>query len=101
MIGKAKPSFERYRNVISSARNRAFHDVFAFGRPFHVRLPGDAFRSAELRLFQEYSRRSRPGLDFEDRALVELLAGFTRVSERPVPLGFWDKTCTLCTQSHG
>ena len=91
LIGKAKPSFERYRTVISSARNRAFHDVFAFGRPFHVRLPGEAFRSAELRLFQEYSRRSRPGLDFEDRELVELLAGFTRVSERPVPLGFWDK----------
>jgi hypothetical protein len=91
MVGKAKPSFERYKTVISSARNRAFHDVFAFGRPFHVRLPGDAFRSAELRLFQEYTKRSKAGLDFEDKELVELLAGFTRVSERAVPLGFWEK----------
>jgi hypothetical protein len=92
MVGTAKPSFERYRTVISSARNRAFHDVFAFGRPFHVRLPGDAFRSAELRMFQEYTKRTtKAGLDFEDKELVDLLAGFTRVSERAVPLGFWEK----------
>jgi hypothetical protein len=91
LVGKAKPSFDKYRSAIAGARNRAFHDVFAFGRPFHVSLSGDAFKSAELRLFQEYGRKARAGLDFEDKELVELLAGFTRVSERGVPLGFWAK----------
>ena len=57
LVGKAKPSLDRYGNVISGARNRAFHDLFSFGRPFHVRLTGDAFRAAELRLFQDYRHR--------------------------------------------
>ena len=35
LVGKAKPSLDRNRNVISGARNRAFHDLFSFGRPFH------------------------------------------------------------------
>jgi hypothetical protein len=90
MVGKAKPSLARYRTVISGARNQAFHDVFSFGRPFHARLTGDAFMEPELRLFQEYHRKA-PTLDFRDRELVDLLAGFTRVTERAVPLGFWEK----------
>lgn len=90
LVGKAKPSLDRYRNVISGARNRAFHDLFSFGRPFHVRLTGDAFRAAELRLFQDYRRRRQPALRYEDRPLIELLEGFTRAPERQLPLGFWE-----------
>ena len=90
LVGKAKPSLDRYRNVISGARNRAFHDLFSFGRPFHVRLTGDAFRAAELRLFQDYRHRRQPALRFEDRPLIELLEGFTRAPERQLPLGFWE-----------
>jgi hypothetical protein len=91
IVGSAKPSLDKYRMVIASARNRAFHDVFAFGRPFHVRLTGEAFRGAELRLFREYGRRNEPALEYEDRRLVHLLESFTRVSERQVPRGFWDQ----------
>jgi len=90
LVGKAKPSLDRYRNVISGARNRAFHDLFSFGRPFQVRLTGDAFRAAELRLFQDYRRRRQPALRFEDRPVIELLEGFTRAPERQLPLGFWE-----------
>jgi hypothetical protein len=90
LVGRAKPSLGQYRDLISGARNRAFHDIFAFGRPFQVPLTGDAFKDAELRLFREYTKRSRSGLDFKDRELVELLSGFTRAAERPVPLGFWE-----------
>ena len=91
LVGKAKPSLERYLTLISGARNQAFHDVFAFGRPFNVRLGPDAIRDPELHLFREYSRRHGPALDFEDRQVVELLEGLTRVAERPMPLGFWDR----------
>jgi hypothetical protein len=90
LVGKAKPSLERYRSVISAARNRAFHDFFAFARPFHVDLPGEAFRSPELRLFRQF-RSSAPALEFRDRQLVELLEGLSRTPESPVPLGFWEK----------
>ncbi len=95
LVGKAKPSLDRYRTLIAGARNRAFHDVFAFGRPFNVRLGPDAIQDPELRLFREYSRRHGPALDFEDRQVVELLEGLTRVAERPVPIGFWDKNASV------
>ncbi len=90
LVGKGKPSLERYRSVIADARNQAFHDVFAFDHPFNVKLPGDALRAPELRLFREYRSRNDPALNFEDRGLVELFEALTRTSERPVPVGFWD-----------
>src|SRR5262245_8837000 len=89
LVGKSKPSLERYRTLIAGARNRAFHDLFAFGRPFRVPLKSDAFEAAQLHLFREYTKRGEPALDYKDREVVELLQGFTRAAERPVPLGFW------------
>lgn len=89
LVGKAKPSLERYRSVIADARNQAFHDVFAFDHPFRVLLPGDALRTPELHLFREYVQRGDAALQFEDRELVELFATLTRTPERPVPVGFW------------
>lgn len=91
LVGKGKPSIDRYRSVIAAARNRAFHDLFAFESPFQVRLTGDAFRTPELRLFREHSRRREPALEYEDRKLVDLLEEFTRSQERPVPAGFWEQ----------
>ena len=89
LVGKGKPSLERYRSVIADARNQAFHDLFAFDHPFRVALPGDALRSPELRLFREYAKRGDSALTFEDRGLVDLFASLTRTPERPVPVGFW------------
>ena len=90
LVGKTKPSLEKYRSLVAGARNRAFHDLFAFGRPFRVPLKSNAFQAAALHLFREY-KRAGPALDFKDRQLVELLQGFTRAAERPVPLGFWEQ----------
>ena len=90
LVGKAKPSLEKYRSLVAGARNRAFHDLFAFGRPFRVPLKSDAFQAAALHLFREY-KRSGPALEYKDRELVDLLQTFTRAAERPVPLGFWEK----------
>ena len=89
LVGKGKPSLERYRSVIADARNQAFHDLFAFDHPFRVKLSGDALRSPELRLFREYTKRGDSALNFEDRGLVDLFASLTRTPQRPVPVGFW------------
>lgn len=97
LVGKGKPSLERYRSVIADARNQAFHDLFAFDHPFRVELPGDALRSAELRLFREYAKRGDSALNFEDRGLVDLFASFTRTPERPVPVGFWQGNAEVMT----
>ena len=97
LVGKVKPSLDRYRSVIANARNQVFHDIFGFDRSFRVRLPGDALKSPELHLFREYGRRNDPALDFEDRKLVDVLKGFSRVPVRPVPLGFWDKNLAVMT----
>ena len=37
-----------------------------------------------------YKAHSSPALEFQDRELVQLLQGFTRAAEQPVPLGFWE-----------
>lgn len=89
LVGKGKPSLERYRSVIADARNQAFHDLFAFDHPFSVKLPGGALRSPVLHLFREYAKRGASALNFEDRGLVDLFASLTRTPERPVPVGFW------------
>lgn len=88
-MGSAKPSLDRYRSVIAGARNRTFHNIFSFERPFGVRLSGDAFQRPELTLFRAHNNRS-PALDYADRDLVTLLEGFTRAAESPVPQGFWE-----------
>jgi len=90
LVGTTKPSLDEYRSLVAGARNRAFHDLFAFGRPFRVPLKSDAFQAAALHLFRGY-RRAGPALEFKDRQLVQLLEGFTRAEERPVPLGFWEQ----------
>jgi hypothetical protein len=90
VVGTSKPSLDKYRLVVAAARNQVFHDLFSFGRPFHVRLSGAAFEGATLRLFRDYARKSEAALHFEDRSLVELLQSFTRTPERQLPIGFWD-----------
>lgn len=95
LVGRDKPSLSTYRAIISAARNRAFHDVFAFGRPFKVPLESAAIRAPELHLFRDYSKRNEPALNYSDREVVELLKGLTRVAERPVPVGFWDSNARV------
>jgi len=97
LVGKGKPSLDRYRSVISGARNRAFHDLYGFDHPFRAALDEGSLRGAELRLFRDYNRTSSPALTYEDRELVELFQGLTRTSQRPVPLGFWEKNEVVMT----
>jgi hypothetical protein len=59
-------------------------------------IKSDAFQAAALHLFREYKRGGQ-ALEFKDRELVDLLQGFTRAAERPVPLGFWEKDLAVMT----
>jgi hypothetical protein len=96
LAGKEKPSIADYRSEVASARNSAFHDLFAFGRPFRVPLRSDAFSSAELRLFRAHGR-TEPALDYADRALVGMLERFTRTDATQAPVGFWEQNVAVMT----
>ena len=87
-----KPSLARYREVISGARNRAFHNLLAFDRTVEADLTGVDVKARRLILLPAYSRRKTTvAFDYEDRELVEILSGLTRAPEVTVPLDFWRK----------
>ncbi len=55
-----------------------------------------------LHLFPEYvARRSEEGIEYEDRALVEILADFTRVGERSVSPQFWERNLAVMEATVG
>ncbi len=84
-----KPSLKTYIDVIGGARNRAFHDFFAFERAFEVDLSGVALQARRLLLFPAHRRAPDNAFDYEDRELVEVLRSFTRAPERSVSMDFW------------
>lgn len=84
-----KPSLKTYADIIGGARNRAFHDFFAFDRPFEVDLAGVSIQAKHLRLFHAHGRAAGDAFDYEDRELVEVLRTFTRAPEHTVSLEFW------------
>lgn len=87
---KEKHSLDVYQMTISNARNRAFHRLLPVDNTLRLELEGTKLGRITLRLFPEYAaRNSEETLDYEDRALVELLTDFTRVSERSVSPQFW------------
>lgn len=88
---RKKPSLKVYREIISGARNRAFHDFFAFDRPFEVDLAGVPLHARRLLLFQAHGRGRGDAFDYEDRELVEVLQQFTRAPERAVSAEFWQR----------
>ena len=84
-----KPSLKAYGEVISGARNHAFHDFFAFDRPFEVDLSGVTLKARRLLLFPAHRKAPVNAFDYEDRELVEVLRSFTRAPERTVSMDFW------------
>jgi hypothetical protein len=91
-----KPSLERYRETISGARNRAFHNLLAFDRTIEADLSGVHVNARRLTLFPAYSRRKNVvAFDYEDREMVELLTELTRAPEVTVPLDFWKKNAVV------
>lgn len=93
---KEKHSLDAYQATISSARNKAFHRLLPVDNTLRVELEGTKLGRITLRLFPEYAaRNSEETLDYEDRALVDLLTNFTRVSERSVSAQFWRRNIAV------
>jgi hypothetical protein len=91
-----KHSLDAYQLIVSNARNKAFHRLLPVDNTLRVELEGTKLGLITLRLFPEYGARStEETLDYEDRALVELLTDFTRVSERSVSAQFWRRNIAV------
>jgi len=89
---RKKPSLEAYKEIISGARNRAFHNLLALDRTVEVDLEGVQIAARRLTLFPPYGRRkSHIPFDYEDRETVQVLSELTCAPEAPVPLEFWKK----------
>jgi hypothetical protein len=93
---KDKPSLEAYQHTVNNARNKAFHRLLPVDNTLRVELEGKNLGRITLRLFPEYvARNTEETMDYEDRALVELLTDFTRVSEKSVSPQFWQRNITV------
>lgn len=91
-----KPSLERYREIISGARNRAFHNLLAFDRTIRASLAGVQVNALSLTLLPPHGRRKgTPPFDYEDREMVEILTELTRAPEVAVPFEFWEKNAVV------
>lgn len=93
---KEKPSLDAYQQIVNTARNRAFHRLLPVDNTLRVDLDGKRLGTITLRLFPEYvARNAEETMDYEDRALVELLTDFTRVSERTISPNFWQRNAAV------
>jgi len=93
---KDKPSLDTYQQTVNNARNRAFHRLLPVDNTLRVELEGTKLGRITLRLFPEYvARNTEETMDYEDRALVELLSDFTRVSEKSVSPQFWQRNIAV------
>jgi hypothetical protein len=89
---RKKPSLERYREIISGARNCAFHSLPVLDRTVEANLEGVQVGAKRLTLFPPYGRRkSYIHFEYEDREMVQVLSELTRAPEATVPLEFWKK----------
>jgi hypothetical protein len=95
-----KPSLKAYADVVGGARNHAFHDFFAFDRPFEVDLSGVTLRARRLLLFHAHRRAPEDAFDYEDRELVEVLRSFSRAPERSVSMDFWRRNFDVLKSAH-
>jgi hypothetical protein len=93
---KEKHSLDAYQLTVSNARNKAFHRLLPVDNTLRVELEGTKLGRITLRLFPEYGIRSNEEtLDYEDKALVELLTDFTRVSQRAVSPQLWKRNIAI------
>lgn len=93
---KDKPSLDSYQQTVNNARNKAFHRLLPVDNTLRVELEGTKLGRITLRLFPEYvARNTEETMDYEDRALVELLTDFTRVSEKSVSPQFWQRNIAV------
>lgn len=84
-----KEKLEEYQQVVSHARNRAFHHVLPFDATVEVDLSHLDVRAESIRLFTPFGGKQERGVRLKDQALADLLGEFSRAKWRPVSNIFW------------
>lgn len=93
---KKKPSLDRYVEMVSRARNRAFHDLTPFDRSLEVDVGGISLQTKRLLLFGPYQPRGSGSVfEYEDQELVEVLMRFSRAPETSLPMAFWQRNARV------
>jgi hypothetical protein len=90
-----KESMEDYRNIVSGARNSAFHHLLPFEATLEIDLTQVDVRAETIRLFAPYGQKNGSGVRLKDQALADLLGDFSRAKQRPVSIGFWQANLRL------
>ena len=84
-----KEKVEEYRDIISAARNQAFHHVLPFDTTVEVDLSNVDVRAERMRLFAPYGEKQERGVRLKDQDLADVFAQFSRAKQRPVSTAFW------------
>jgi len=97
-LGK-KEKISEYQDIVSSARNRAFHHFLPFDHTVEVNLEKVRIQAERLYLFPLYKQKGRRGIQLKDQAIIDLFSEFSRAKERPVSFEFWKKNLDVinCT----
>jgi len=97
-LGK-KEKIAEYQDIISAARNRAFHHFLPFDNTVEINLDKVDVQAEKLFLFPLYKQKERRGIQLKDQAIIDLFTQFSRAKERPVSYEFWARNCEVieCT----
>jgi len=97
-LGK-KEKIAEYQDIISAARNRAFHHFLPFDNTVEINLEKVNIQAEKLFLFPLYRQKERRGIQLKDQAIIDLFTQFSRAKERPVSYEFWARNCEVleCT----
>ncbi|MCI0722825.1 MAG: hypothetical protein L0338_28225, partial [Acidobacteria bacterium] len=84
-----KEKLEGYQQIVSQARNRAFHHVLPFDATVEADLSNSDVRAEKIRLFTPFGQKEARGVRLKDQDLADLFGEFSRAKWRPVSNVFW------------
>jgi hypothetical protein len=84
-----KEKLEEYQQIVSQARNHAFHHVLPFDSTVEIDVSDLEVRAEKIRLFTPYGGKHEKGVRLKDHALADLFDEFSRAKWRPVSNVFW------------
>ena len=87
-VGK-KESLHAYQDIVSQARNYAFHHVLPFDATVEINLLDQDVRAEKIRLFLPFGEKQDRGIRVQDQELANVLGEFSRARQRPVSIAFW------------
>ncbi len=85
-----KEKLEEYQQIVSQARNHAFHHVLPFDSTVEIDVSDLEVRAEKIRLFTPFGGKHERGVRLKDQALADLFDEFSRAKWRPVSNVFWE-----------